>query len=879
MATLIFDSLTDHSPLDGTNDAINGAEVDANPNVVAKVLDGTTATDAATDSTVDFRFTSSRAGLRLIDLDNAAGSVHYALDIEWDPGDGAQMTDGSSGVGLRFLMPDAADTQTIYARIYALMRDDTAASDDADIVFETAVDGTLTTEILRFGGGGSLVYNEDSADLDARFESNGLSHALFIDGGKDALVFGANSDVSSTDTPFLIDYDTRSATADTNFDRFKVGSSNAITVPSGTTALVTGAHFAEPNITATGTVTSASTVYIAAAPSEGGTNNYALWVDAGAVQFDAGLTVGTDVSVGDDLLLTSSGAVINFNSGDVTLTHSSNTLTVAGGTLATAALTASTVTASGIVKTDDATDATSTTDGSLQTDGGLSVVKDAVFGNDVKLLSDSAVLSLGAGNDATLTHDGTTGVTIAANPITITSATAATWSTSAGALTLNGTGGVAIQEGGSTIIGISDARVLATTNTASVDLDATGAIQVNSSGGAISIANDNVDQTVNLATAGTRTLNIGILDGTDTTTITSKGNQTHSGTVTVGANTDGYDVKLFGNASGAYMLWDESEDDLKLVGAAGLTVAGTSALTVTTASSITGSGVLSIDDTTESTSTTTGSIHTDGGVGIAKDLILGATSTIFIGDTANANMVTGITINQGADDDEVLAFKASEVAHGITDQAETDTYGVFDKAQAVAGGLRILGLSDAHGAAGLSLTLDGMLGEAADTKKATDAVGVVQSRSYILSGTNVAGVGADGNIFCMSTASTTRFIFDKEGSGHADVEWVAFSDQRLKSNAAPCPYGIDAVVALTPRIFDKESAYIEGGQVILEGNKRRMLGFYAQDVIAQMPELVKQVDTSHSFYSLDYGRFTPVLWKAVQELHARLEAAERSIAA
>ena len=34
----------------------------------------------------------------------------------------------------------------------------------------------------------------------------------------------------------------------------------------------------------------------------------------------------------------------------------------------------------GILKTDDTTEATSTTDGSLQTDGGLSVVKDAVFG-------------------------------------------------------------------------------------------------------------------------------------------------------------------------------------------------------------------------------------------------------------------------------------------------------------------------------------------------------------------------------------------------------------------------------------------------------------------------------------------------------------------
>jgi hypothetical protein len=45
-------------------------------------------------------------------------------------------------------------------------------------------------------------------------------------------------------------------------------------------------------------------------------------------------------------------------------------------------------------------------------------------------------------------------------------------------------------------------------------------------------------------------------------------------TVTVGVNDTGYDVKFFGATSGAHMLWDESADDLKLVGAAGLTVAG-----------------------------------------------------------------------------------------------------------------------------------------------------------------------------------------------------------------------------------------------------------------------------------------------------------------
>ena len=56
----------------------------------------------------------------------------------------------------------------------------------------------------------------------------------------------------------------------------------------------------------------------------------------------------------------------------------------------------------------------------------MGIALDLIVGDDVKLLTDSAVLSLGVGSDATLTHDGTTGLTIAANPITVDSGDALT---------------------------------------------------------------------------------------------------------------------------------------------------------------------------------------------------------------------------------------------------------------------------------------------------------------------------------------------------------------------------------------------------------------------------------------------------------------------
>ena len=51
----------------------------------------------------------------------------------------------------------------------------------------------------------------------------------------------------------------------------------------------------------------------------------------------------------------------------------------------------------------------------------LIITDDLTVGDDLTLNSDSSVINMGAGNDATFTHDGTTGLTIAANPIIIDS--------------------------------------------------------------------------------------------------------------------------------------------------------------------------------------------------------------------------------------------------------------------------------------------------------------------------------------------------------------------------------------------------------------------------------------------------------------------------
>lgn len=120
----------------------------------------------------------------------------------------------------------------------------------------------------------------------------------------------------------------------------------------------------------------------------------------------------------------------------------------------------------------------------------------------------------------------------------------------------------------------------------------------------------------------------------------------------------------------------------------------TEALNFDSAQLATFSGIISVDDTTQSTSTTTGSIHTDGGLGVAKDVITGG--LISTGGEASPDVdAGGICINHGANDGNALTLKNSDVAHGMTTLAETDTYATLSKVLAADGGLSIKGFAEA----------------------------------------------------------------------------------------------------------------------------------------------------------------------------------------
>ena len=148
----------------------------------------------------------------------------------------------------------------------------------------------------------------------------------------------------------------------------------------------------------------------------------------------------------------------------------------------------------------------------------------------------------------------------------------------------------------------------------------------------------------------------------------------------------------------------------------------------------------------------------------------------FIGDTANDNMTVGLTINQGANDDSIFTLKSSDSSgSGLSAHFEADDYFNIRKAASTTAGAFVQGIRDSGTAAGL--ILGGYLkATAADTTKTTAGRAPLELTSYIDngSGSNV-GLGADENLAAIRDASTTtRFIFDVEGSAHADVAWVAF---------------------------------------------------------------------------------------------------------
>lgn len=132
-----------------------------------------------------------------------------------------------------------------------------------------------------------------------------------------------------------------------------------------------------------------------------------------------------------------------------------------------------------------------------------------------------------------------------------------------------------------------------------------------------------------------------------------------------------------------------------------------------------------------------------------------------------------VIINAEANDGFILDFKSSDIAHGVTNSAETDTFGFFQKFSPTGGGLILHGIAEDTNAVGLALRATGD----DTTTKSTGAGAPIQIQAWVNDGTATqAAPGANSNLVAIKSATTTRFIMDADGDSHQDVgtAWTNF---------------------------------------------------------------------------------------------------------
>ena len=382
------------------------AAVDLNGVELVLDADADTSITADTDDRIDFKI----AGVEHFSFSNSSGDTIIkpmvdAKDIKFQQYDGRTLLDINDG-GFVGIANGATGPGTIR-------------------IFEDTDNGSNYVGLAAGSISSSLTFTLPTAD-------------------------GSSGQFLKTDGSGALSFDTVSSAA----DDLTTGDA-AVTLATSAGNITIDAQGNDTDIIFKGTDGSADTTFLTIDGSAAGEAIF----NAGIVIADAGnigsasdkdaIAIGSDgdVTLTQDLELKHDGAILSFGADDdTTLTHTDGTgLTLnstnklcfndatqfiqgASGTVLDIAATdeieltatlidvvgnlagSGTGTFAGILKTDDTTEATSTTDGSLQTDGGLSVAKDIVAGDDIKLLSDAAVVHFGADSEVTLTHSADSGL-------------------------------------------------------------------------------------------------------------------------------------------------------------------------------------------------------------------------------------------------------------------------------------------------------------------------------------------------------------------------------------------------------------------------------------------------------------------------------------
>ena len=118
----------------------------------------------------------------------------------------------------------------------------------------------------------------------------------------------------------------------------------------------------------------------------------------------------------------------------------------------------------------------------------------------------------------------------------------------------------------------------------------------------------------------------------------------------------------------------------------------------------------------------------------------------------------GMTLQQGSNDDNIMTFKSTDVAHGMTAIAETDTYVEMLKNSDGGGALQLTTLSETATAFRHIACITGS--NTAESTAATSAWGVDARKK---NGTSVEGLAADDNLASFRHSDEAQVIFKGDG--------------------------------------------------------------------------------------------------------------------
>ena len=607
-------------------------------------------------------------------------------------------------------------------------------------------------------------------------------------------------------------------------------------------------------------------------------------------------------------------------------------LSITTGTLV-ASLEAVTVTASGIIKTDDTTNATSTTDGSLQTDGGLSVVLDAVFGDDVKLLTDASVLSFGADSEIALTHVHNTGLLLTDSGGTptlqlhdanesIASDGSKVIITSGGTAfslpTADGSNGQVLKTNGSAVLSFTDvtasslaaddlaagdAAVLLTTSSGNITVDAAAddsdIIFKGTDGGA-----DTTFLTIDGSDAGTLIANHNLELGTDASAILFGANNE---VILTHVHDKGLALKHTATADDkpVVLTLQTGETDIAaddVIGQIDFQApdegTGTDAITVCAGIAAISEGDFAADNNATKLSFKCGaseaatekmSLSSVGLLTIADDLVIKDGGTIGVASDADAITIASngqLTLTQ------TLIGTALDISgdidvDGTTNLDVVDIDGAVDMALTLA----VAGVVTANaGVVVDEMTIDG------DTITATD--------DFIIDAVGDITLDADGAQIRFKDATTERYTFNLDATPELDVTGGNFTIHTNTSDADFVVTGNDGGAAITAMTLDMSAAGAAtfNNDVTAFSDERlkrdietipnaldkvcqmrgvtferiddegsRSMGVIAQEIEKIIPEVVREDSSEEKIKSVAYGNMVGVLIEAIKELKSEVE--------